>query len=91
MNELTVHFTAHNHPIDPEFLARLGTVAEEYGVSIDPQTRQAIEEAARKRKRSVKEFIRKADWKHRLEDFREQVGPIQSDSALDIRELRDSR
>ncbi|MEW6237423.1 MAG: hypothetical protein AB1656_18730 [Candidatus Omnitrophota bacterium] len=85
MNELTVHFTAHNQPIDPEFLARLGTVAEEYGVSIDPQTRQAIAETAQKRKRSVEEFIRKANA------LAEEIGPVPSDCADDIRALRDSR
>jgi len=91
MSEWTTHFQTDKPTIDPEFLARIGTVAEEFGVAIDPKTRQAIEEATQRRKRNQEELTRKTDWKHRLEAFREQVGPIQSDSALDIRELRDSR
>ncbi len=32
-----------------------------------------------------------SEWKRRLDEFRKEIGPIQSDSAEDIRELRDSR
>jgi len=77
MNELTVHFYAHNQPINPEFLTRLETVAEEYGVTIDSESRRAIEDAERQRKRSVEEFLRKANA------LAEEIGPIPSDSAID--------
>ena len=49
MNELTVHFQTQNRTINPEFLSRLRSIADEFGVSINLTTRQ------------LEEFIRKAD------------------------------
>lgn len=85
MSELTIHLQIPNPTICPEFLNRLETIAEEYGVSIDDQTRQIIEETAQKRQHCVEEFLRKADA------IAEEIGSVSSDSADDIRILRDSR
>lgn len=83
MNEIVVHFQSQDCRIDSEFLARLESMANEFGISIDEQTRQTIAHSRLKRQRRLDDFIREAD------DFARRTGPQSIDSADLIREDRD--
>lgn len=82
MNEFTVRFRTLHEPIHPDFLDRLEQVAGEFGIVMESDFERSIEHNRQKQK--LDEFIRLAN------ECAQKAGLIQSDSADDIRELRDT-
>ena len=85
MREITVRFHTDQNQIDPNFFDHLNNVAEQYGLSIEENDHPFDESIHQRRKLSHEEFVRKAN------EISRRIGPVKSDSADDIRELRNSR
>ncbi len=85
MTEITVRFHTDQNQIDPAFFDNLNAVAQQFGLHVEEDVQPAFDPTPRRRKLTHEEFIRKA------EEISRRIGPVQSNSADDIRELRNSR
>jgi len=94
MNEITLRVFSPQKTIDPDFILNLEAFVERHGYHVEeeraPTSPLQYQRLNQSESKSEQTSRRLTDWKHHLEAFRDQVGPIQSDSVLDIRELRDS-
>lgn len=77
MCEWTVCFQMNQSVIDPEFVARIEAVAEEFGVSIDSKSWPAQIETDSSTNLDNEKKTSNTDWKFRLDDFRKRVGHYQ--------------
>ncbi|MGI6458378.1 MAG: hypothetical protein ACOX5R_22565 [bacterium] len=84
MTEIIVRFKTDRTAIDPAFFEELRSLAEPYGLQMTAE-QCGKEVPVQRRKLSHQEFVRKA------EEISRRIGPVQSDSAQDIRALRESR
>lgn len=78
-----VCFQTNQPTIDPEFVARIEAVVEEFGFSIEPQSRQGGESDFLPNHRSLSDFLCKAD------ELANRMAPQTIDCADLIREDRD--
>ncbi len=76
-----------------ETAEQIKRLADGHGVPLEEEARNILTQAAKKNDHPIppKEKLDLDEWRRRLDEFRESIGPIKSDSAQDIRELRDSR
>ena len=85
MTEITVRFRTDQNQIDPAFFDNLDRVAQQFGLHVEENTQPVFKPIPQRRKLSHEEFVRKAD------EISQRIGPVKSNSADDIRELRNSR
>jgi len=83
MNEITLRVFSNQRTIDPVFLQNLESFVEQHGYHVAEERHFSAEDDLDSI--NLQEFLRET------EAFSKRVGPIASDSADDIRELRDSR
>ena len=79
--------------INDETVQQIKQMADTHGVPVEEEVRNILLQAAAQNEHPISSS-KKLDfneWKRRLDEFSERIGPIQSDSTQDIRELRDSR
>ena len=91
MNSITIRVFSQHNKIDPVFIQDLETFAEQHGYQIEEENglfSSNLNSVDSDEDEECDDFDK---WKRRLEAFRKKIGPIQSDSTDDIRELRDSR
>ena len=84
MAQFTVKFKT-DKSVDPAFLENLNLLAQEYDLHIETEFYPPCDHFPVTKKISHEEFIQKAN------EISQRIGPIESDSTEDIRELRDWR
>lgn len=85
MNEITIRFYTDKNNIDPNFLENLDEFAEQYGLQVEKEPFRVVDAVKRERRLSHNEFVRLS------KEISEEIGPVTSNSADHIREMRDSR
>ncbi len=85
MNEITIRFYTDESNIDPNFFENLDQFAEQYGLHVEKDPIREIETVKKKQRLSHDEFVRIS------EEISKEIGPVQSNSADHIREMRDNR
>lgn len=85
MTEITIRVRTDKSDIDPSFFVNLDRLAKKYDLQVRHSAQSAIDPSGIDHNLSHDEFIRRAI------EISRKIGPIQSDSAVDIREMRDSR
>jgi hypothetical protein len=88
MNEITIRLYTEKDKIDPLFFENLVELVEQYGMSMANQPSLDMSEM---RKLSGLPTLDREEFIRETESLSKQIGPIQSDSAVDIREIRDNR
>lgn len=88
MNEFTVKFYTEQNKVDPLFLEQLEEFAEKFGLQLSYRSKLSINQ--------MREFLdmtplNREEFIKETETFSKEIGPIKSDCAQDIREIRDSR
>lgn len=83
MNEVVLRFYSDQRSIEPAFLQSLESFAIQHGYRMAEERGALSEEGSGQA--NLRNFIRES------EAYSKQIGPIASDSADDIREMRDNR
>jgi len=77
--------------VDDAVITNLKQRAGEEGVTIEDKVRTILTQNVNPFLVHPEDGYDFEEWKRRLDEFREKIGPIQSDSTEHIREMRDSR
>lgn len=78
--------------IQDETLHRIRRLAASHGLPFEEEAKNLLDQAAERIDALPQENCGNLnEWRAQLETFRKKVGPIQSDSTEDIREMRDNR
>ncbi len=80
--------------IDDNVIEGLKRQAESHQRTVDEEAKDILTKNMASTRTEIDPEERKRrfeDWKKRLDEMREKIGPVQSDSTEHIREMRDSR
>ncbi len=83
MNEVVLRFFSDQHNIEPDFLESLKSFASQHGYRMAEEGRTLSADDSSQV--NLQNFMREA------EAYSKRIGPIASDSANDIRDMRDRR